>query len=73
MTEQDARIVINRITLSNSMDFNFKKALRRIIAEELKGNNPIPDILSFFHLKSLYEEKLFGMLETLFVLCKIVL
>ncbi len=48
------------------MSFNFKKALKRIVIEELKGNNPVPDILSFFHLKPLYEDKLFNILENLF-------
>ena len=48
------------------MDFNFKKALKRIAREEFKGNNPIPDILSFSHLKCLYEDKLFNILESLF-------
>jgi hypothetical protein len=27
------------------MEFDFQKALKTIIAEELRGNNPIPDIL----------------------------
>jgi len=48
------------------MKFNYKKALKRIRQEELKGNNPIPDILSFLHLKRLYEEKLYNALDKLF-------
>lgn len=48
------------------MKFNYKKALKRIKQEELKGNNPIPDILSFLHLNTLYEEKLYNVLDKLF-------
>ncbi len=48
------------------MNFNYKKALKRIKIEELKGNNPIPDILSFLHLKSLYRTKLYSILDELF-------
>ncbi len=48
------------------MDFDYKQAIKRIHQEELKGNNPIPDILSFLHLKPLYEGKLFEILNTLF-------
>ncbi len=39
------------------MDFNYKRAIKKIIGEELKANNP--DILSFFHLEPLYEKKNF--------------
>lgn len=48
------------------MDFDYKKALKRIRGEELKGNNPIPDILSFLHLKPLYEDRLSENLDSLF-------
>jgi len=34
------------------LDFNF--ALKNIIKQELKGSNPIPDILGFLHIKSIY-------------------
>jgi len=30
-------------------------ALKRIISEELRGNNPVPDILGFLHLKHLFK------------------
>jgi hypothetical protein len=52
------------------MAFDYKQAIKRIRTEELKGNNPIPDILSFFHLKPLYEEKLFEVLDILFNDCE---
>lgn len=45
------------------MDFNYKQAIKRIHGEEQKENNPIPDILCFLHLKPLYEEKLFEILN----------
>lgn len=48
------------------MEFEYNKALKRIRSEEVKGNNPIPDILSFLHLKPLYEDKLFENLDSLF-------
>jgi len=48
------------------MNFNYKKILRRIKREEIIGNNPIPDILGFLHLKPLYKNKLFGILDKLF-------
>lgn len=35
------------------MKLDFEGALKNIIAEELRGNNPVPDILSFLHLKHL--------------------
>lgn len=34
------------------LDFNF--ALKNIIKQELKGSNPIPDILGFLNIKSIY-------------------
>jgi len=37
------------------MKSNFDIALKRIISEELRGNNPIPDILGFLHLKHLFK------------------
>jgi len=33
----------------------FDIALKRIISEELRGNNPVPDILGFLHLKHLFK------------------
>lgn len=36
------------------MKLEFDKALKRIVAEELRGNNPVPDILGFLHLKRLF-------------------
>lgn len=48
------------------MVFDYKQAIKRIRTEELKGNNPIPDILSFRHLKPLYEEKIPEILDGLF-------
>jgi len=48
------------------MEFDFKKAKKRIFREELKGNNPVPDILSFIHLDALYEKKLDDVLSHLF-------
>lgn len=48
------------------MVFDYKQAIKRIRTEELKGNNPIPDILSFLHLKPLYEEKIPEILDGLF-------
>jgi hypothetical protein len=36
------------------MKLEFDKALKRIIAEDLRGNNPVPDILGFLHLKRLF-------------------
>ncbi|MCX5633333.1 MAG: reverse transcriptase domain-containing protein [Phycisphaerae bacterium] len=35
------------------MKLDFGKALKKIVIEDLKGNNPIPDILGFLHLKVL--------------------
>lgn len=37
------------------MKLDFKKALKKIVAEDLKGNNPIPDILGFLHLEILFK------------------
>jgi len=48
------------------MIFDYKRAIKRIQKEELKGNNPIPDILSFCHLKHLYEQKISEVLNGLF-------
>jgi len=48
------------------MVFDYKQAMKRIQKEELKRNNPIPDILSFRHLKHLYEEKISEILDGLF-------
>lgn len=33
---------------------DFDKALQTIVSEELRGNNPVPDLLSFLHLRHLY-------------------
>jgi hypothetical protein len=52
------------------MVFDYKQAIKRIRTEELKGNNPIPDILSFLHLKPLYEEKIPEILDGLFAVCE---
>ncbi len=35
------------------MKLDFERALKNIVAEELRGNNPVPDILGFLHLKHL--------------------
>jgi len=35
------------------MRLDFGRALRKIVAEDLKGNNPVPDILGFLHVKTL--------------------
>lgn len=48
------------------MGFNYQRAIKKIIAEELKANNPVPDILSYFNLKPLYEDKLFEVLTQMF-------
>jgi hypothetical protein len=37
------------------MKSNFDIGLKRIISEELRGNNPVPDILGFLHLKHLFK------------------
>lgn len=48
------------------MSFDYQGAIKKVTREELKGNNPIPDILGFQHLKPLYEDKLFDILDGLF-------
>jgi len=35
------------------MQLDFESAIKKIVSEELKGNNPIPDILGFQHLRTL--------------------
>lgn len=47
------------------MNLEFNKALRRIVSEELRGNNPIPDILGFLHLKYLRSPGFLSKLKTL--------
>ncbi len=47
------------------MNLEFNKALRRIVSEELRGNNPVPDILGFLHLKHLRNPDLHSKLKTL--------
>ena len=37
------------------MKLDLNTALKRIISEELRGNNPVPDILGFLHLKHLFK------------------
>jgi len=48
------------------VSFDYKRAIKKVVHEELKGNNPIPDILGFQHLKPLYEDKLSDILDSLF-------
>lgn len=48
------------------MSFDYKKAIKKVNREEWKGNNPIPDILGFQHLKTLYEDRLPEILDNLF-------
>jgi len=45
------------------MKLEFERALKRIVAEELRGNNPVPDILGFLHLKHLFGPNFFSKLE----------
>ena len=47
------------------MKLDFKTALRRIISEELRGNNPVPDILGFLQLKHLFGSDFSSKLESL--------
>ena len=37
----------------DGIKLDFEKSRKRIVGEDLKGNNPVPDILGFLHLKSL--------------------
>jgi len=48
------------------MKLNLNTALKRIISEELRGNNPVPDILSFLHLKHLFKPDFSTEIESLF-------
>lgn len=48
------------------MSFDYEKAIKKIIREELKSNNPIPDILSFQNLKVLYKNNLYEQLDDMF-------
>jgi hypothetical protein len=53
------------------MKLEFDRALKRIVAEELIGNNPVPDILGFLHLKRLFGPADFSSkLEDLFMTYK---
>lgn len=36
------------------IELNFNLALKNIVKQELKGSNPVPDILGFLHIKSIY-------------------
>lgn len=47
------------------MELDFHKALKKIVREELKGNNPVPDILGFLHLKTLFGSDFIKKLESL--------
>jgi len=47
------------------VNLKFDEALGRIVSEELRGNNPVPDILSFLHLRRLRNPDFFSRLETL--------
>lgn len=46
------------------MKLDFETALKNIVVEELRGNNPVPDILGFLNLKHL-DPNFFSRLETL--------
>jgi hypothetical protein len=37
------------------MKLDFDIALKKVISEELRGNNPVPDILGFLQLKHLFK------------------
>jgi hypothetical protein len=47
------------------MKLEFESALKRIVAEDLRGNNPVPDILGFLHLRHLFGSDFFPRLEAL--------
>lgn len=47
------------------MKLNFHTALQRMVSEELRGNNPIPDPLGFLHLKYLWGSEFSSELEKL--------
>lgn len=47
------------------MKLEFDRALNRIVAEELRGNNPVPDILGFLHLRHLFRPNFSSRLEVL--------
>jgi len=47
------------------MELEFNEALKRIVAEELRGNNPVPDILGFLHLRHLFSSDFSSKLEGL--------
>jgi hypothetical protein len=59
-------VIAERESVKLAMEFDYKQATKIIRKEELRGNNPIPDILSFLHLKPLYEGKLFEILNQQF-------
>lgn len=40
------------------MKLDYSRALKSIIAEESKGNNPVPDILAFRHINKLFGNKI---------------
>lgn len=45
---------------------DFKKALKMIKREEIRGNNPVPDLLSFLHIDTMYGSDLDSILEDYF-------
>lgn len=47
------------------MKLDFDTALKGIISEELRGNNPVPDILGFLHLKHLFKPDFSNEVESL--------
>ncbi|PIP12017.1 MAG: hypothetical protein COX49_07950 [bacterium (Candidatus Stahlbacteria) CG23_combo_of_CG06-09_8_20_14_all_40_9] len=49
------------------MKLDFNKALKRIVSEELRGNNPVPDILGFLHIRYLFGRDFSVQLESLLV------
>ena len=49
------------------MNLEFERALKRIVAEELRGNNPVPDILGFLHLRHLFGSNFSSKLEALLI------
>jgi hypothetical protein len=48
------------------MKLDFDIALKKVISEELRGNNPVPDILGFLQLKHLFKPNFSSELEGLF-------
>jgi hypothetical protein len=46
---------------------DFGQALKIIVSEELRGNNPVPDVLGFLHIKHLLGSEYPGKLERLLI------